>query len=231
MGSSQSHHLELVSFELCPYVQRSVITLLHKKVDFKITYIDLQNPPAWFDKMSPLGKVPLLIVRESETEAPTVLFESAVINEYIDEVSPPMVMPSNPLAKAFERAWIAVSGELLMAMYPMMTSKDLGEIEEAKKEVFEILEKLEAVVTDGPFFSGQKFSLVDSSFAPFFMRLLMLKPMRDATEWKKLPNTKRWSETLARLESVKHSVKPDFFEKYSAMLKTRESAWADQIIA
>ena len=229
MGSSQSHHLELVSFELCPYVQRSVITLLHKKVDFKITYIDLENPPAWFEKMSPLGKVPLLIVRETETEEPTVLFESAVINEYIDEVSPPMVMPSNPLEKAFERAWIAVGGELLMTMYPMMVSKDLAEIEEAKKEIFEILEKLEAVVTEGPFFAGAKFSLVDSSYAPFFMRMTMLKPMRDAVEWKKLPNIKKWAETLSHLESVKHSVKPDFKEKYVAMIKTRGSAWADQI--
>jgi len=35
--------IELISFKLCPFVQRSVITLLKKGVDFKITYIDLAN--------------------------------------------------------------------------------------------------------------------------------------------------------------------------------------------
>jgi len=69
---------ELISFELCPFVQRSVITLLQKGVDFKINYIDIHDPPEWFQQISPLGKVPVMRVDN------TVLFESAVINEYLD---------------------------------------------------------------------------------------------------------------------------------------------------
>jgi len=229
MGSNQSHHLELVSFELCPYVQRSVITLLHKKVDHKITFIDLESPPAWFHKFSPLGKVPILLVRESENTEPTVLFESAVINEYVDEISPPLLMPSDPLKKGFERAWIAISGELFMAAYPIMTSQDKAEIAEAKKEVFELLGKVEDVITDGPFFTGREFSLLDSSFAPFFMRIDLFKSMREAPEWKTLPKVRRWADTLSRLESVKKSVKPDFVQKFSTYLKAREGLLASEI--
>ena len=40
--------IELISFKLCPFVQRSVITLLKKGVEFKITYVDLANKPDWF---------------------------------------------------------------------------------------------------------------------------------------------------------------------------------------
>lgn len=66
----------LISFKLCPYVQRSVINLLEKKVDYEIKYIDLANKPEWFLKISPFRRVPVLVVGED------VLFESAVINEY-----------------------------------------------------------------------------------------------------------------------------------------------------
>ncbi|MDX5334434.1 MAG: glutathione S-transferase N-terminal domain-containing protein, partial [Gammaproteobacteria bacterium] len=40
--------MQLVSFKLCPFVQRSVITLIEKGVDYDITYIDLAEPPDWF---------------------------------------------------------------------------------------------------------------------------------------------------------------------------------------
>jgi len=52
--------LELISFELCPFVQRAVILLRYKKISFKIRYIDLREPPEWFLALSPTGKVPLL---------------------------------------------------------------------------------------------------------------------------------------------------------------------------
>ncbi|MDE0411786.1 MAG: glutathione S-transferase N-terminal domain-containing protein, partial [Gammaproteobacteria bacterium] len=52
-------NLELVSFNVCPFVQRSVITLNYKNCDYKITFIDLNDPPEWFLEISPLGKVPV----------------------------------------------------------------------------------------------------------------------------------------------------------------------------
>ena len=93
--------LELISFKVCPYVQRSVITLNHKNCDYKITFIDIMNPPDWFLKLSPLGKIPILKVNGKE-----VLFESAVINEYIDDVTPGTLKPDDPLTLAKNRAWI-----------------------------------------------------------------------------------------------------------------------------
>jgi len=70
--------LKLVSFKACPFVQRVAITLENKGIEYDIEYIDLANPPEWFIAISPLKKVPLLIVDGA------VIFESAVINEYID---------------------------------------------------------------------------------------------------------------------------------------------------
>ncbi|MGD8908674.1 MAG: glutathione S-transferase N-terminal domain-containing protein [Chromatiales bacterium] len=74
--------IKLVSFKLCPFVQRAVITLEEKGVVYDLEYIELDDPPAWFKARSPFGKVPLLLIGEE------VLFESAVILDYLDEVYP-----------------------------------------------------------------------------------------------------------------------------------------------
>ncbi|MDU6836473.1 MAG: glutathione S-transferase family protein, partial [Bradyrhizobium sp.] len=75
--------LKLISHKLCPYVQRAVIALKEKGVAFERIDIDLANKPDWFLKLSPLGKVPVLVVRSAESEV--ALFESNVICEYIEE--------------------------------------------------------------------------------------------------------------------------------------------------
>ena len=75
--------LTLISHKLCPYVQRAVIALNEKGVPFERVDIDLANKPDWFLKLSPLGKVPVLIVRSDAGEV--ALFESNVICEYIEE--------------------------------------------------------------------------------------------------------------------------------------------------
>lgn len=73
--------LILVSHHLCPYVQRAAIALAEKSVPFERRFVDLADKPDWFRAISPLGKVPLLIVRQDDG-TDVVLFESAVICEY-----------------------------------------------------------------------------------------------------------------------------------------------------
>lgn len=62
--------ITVVSFKICPYVLRVVAALHHYAIPFELKYIDLQNKPDWFDQISPLGKVPLLMVDEKGTFAP-----------------------------------------------------------------------------------------------------------------------------------------------------------------
>ena len=76
---------KLISSATCPFVQRSAITLEYKRVPYEIEFIDLNDKPKWFLEISPTGKVPVLVVRDGDREI--VLFESAVINEYLDEIT------------------------------------------------------------------------------------------------------------------------------------------------
>lgn len=202
--------LELVSFNLCPYVQRSVITLNIKKAPYKITYIELDQPPKWFEKISPLGKVPLLKVGGK-----TVLFESAVINEYVDETVGKPLHPKDPLRKAYERAWIEYGSELLGQNYMMTMETDEAKLKELMKEFFTDLGRLEKQVsTKGPYFRGKDFSLVDSSFAPLFMRLSLSERLMKDPAWKKMPRVRKWAQKLVDHPAVQNSVIPEFPQLY-----------------
>lgn len=206
--------LELVSFELCPFVQRSVITLIEKGMDFKITYIDLANRPDWFMKISPFGKVPVLRVGDA------VIFESAVINEYIDEINPPALHPSDPLQRAINRAWIEFASGLLVSQYEMMTAKDKAGFDAKCLEIKEKLAQIEIQLsTAGAFFNGEKFSLVDAAIAPLFMRLTILEQRIPAIKFITSHRLATWRDALLSRSSVRQSVIPEFADKLLQYLR------------
>ncbi len=109
--------LTLVSHHLCPYVQRASIALAEKGVPFERRHVDLSAKPEWFLAVSPLGKVPLLLVSQNDgTEA--VIFESAVICEYLDETQPGAPLhPTDPLARARHRSWIEFGSSILSDLW------------------------------------------------------------------------------------------------------------------
>src|SRR4051812_48048143 len=93
--------ITLYSARACPFAHRTRLVLAEKRVDFELVEIDLQNKPAWFSTVSNYGKVPALQHKQQR------FVESAVINEYIDEVFPePALLPKDPAARAVARIWI-----------------------------------------------------------------------------------------------------------------------------
>src|SRR5262249_49317712 len=107
-----AEHLKLISHKLCPYVQRAVIALSEKGVPFERIDVDLANKPDWFLKISPLGKVPALVVASVDEE--TALFESNVICEFIEETQGGVNLhPRDPLERARHRAWMEFGSAIL----------------------------------------------------------------------------------------------------------------------
>jgi glutathione S-transferase len=131
--------LRLISFALCPFVHRST-TLLHEKgIDFQLDHIDLEDKPEWFKILSPRGKVPLLLVDDSRP-----IFESAVINEFIDETHSPRLLPDEPLARAQQRAWVEVANDLFLADYKVVFgSQTKDEYDAARHQLDAVLQRFE----------------------------------------------------------------------------------------
>ena len=153
---------KLVSFKLCPFVQKAVIVLRKKNIDYDIEYIDLADPPDWFLEISPLEKVPVLKVDDD------VLFESAVINEYLDDITDGSLQPKDSLARAKNRAWIEFASNMIGNLYMMKMSKDEENFIRYRDQLVSQLHRVEKRLGDGPWFNGDSFSLADTAFAPIF---------------------------------------------------------------
>ncbi len=198
---------ELISFKLCPFVQRSVIVLEEKGVEYDITYIDLKNPPDWFKTISPLGKVPVLKVGDD------VVFESAVIMEYLDEVNPPSLHPKDPLRKAHNRAWIEFASTLFFCQFNMVMAQEQAACENSEQELRDKLKQVNEQLV-GPYFNGEGFSLIDAAYAPLFMRLAYLEQWSPMGLLNDMPKMQRWSEALLSRSSVHSSVVENLDDLY-----------------
>lgn len=210
-------NIKLVSFALCPFVQRAVIALKEKGVDFEIAYIDLDSPPAWFLRLSPLGKVPLLLV-DGE-----VLFESAVILDYLDEVYPPRLHPSDSLRRAQHKSWIEFGSGLLVQQYELALSRDRAEFEARLVAFKERLQRLEAPLNGGLFGNLDQFTLVDAAYAPLFMRLQILGDLQPEVAVSYVGCLTTWAETLLARSCVSASVVEDFTPRYLSFLEEKGS--------
>src|SRR6267142_7068409 len=88
----------LYSGTTCPFSQRCRFVLFEKGMDFEIKEVDLFSKPDDINVMNPYGQVPILVERD------LVLYESNIINEYIDERFPhPQLMPADPVMRARAR--------------------------------------------------------------------------------------------------------------------------------
>ena len=206
--------LHLISFKTCPFVQRAVITLKHKNIDFDITYIDLADPPDWFLDLSPLAKVPVLKVDDE------VLFESAVINEYLDEITGGDLQPKDPLARAKNRAWIEFASNMLGHLYMMKMSTDEERYNKYRDLLVSQLHRVEKRLGEGPWFNGEEFSLADTAFAPLFRQNSVAGGKLSVLDPATMPKLNAWAERLLALPEVHDSVVDEFEDLYlSAMEK------------
>jgi len=210
--------LKLVSFKACPFVQRAVIVLEMKAIDYEIEYIDLACPPDWFLAISPLKKVPLLIVESS------VIFESSVINEYLDEAFPVnRLHPEDLLLKAKNRSWIEFCNNVFMATFHLTIDDTKDKFEKTLSALWHDLDQIEKNLISQPFFNGDNFSLVDATYAPAFQRLNYLNSIQgEIIDKKRHPHIFKWQDKLLKLSEVKRSCVPEIEELYYQLLWTRQ---------
>jgi glutathione S-transferase len=199
--------LTLISHDLCPYVQRAVIALAEKAVPFDRVTIDLTSKPDWFVAISPLGKVPLLQVGDA------VIFESAVILEYLEETQPKPLYPADPLARARHRAMIELGSAVLSDIWGLEVAATR---EAALAKVAALAQKfarLERDLGSGPWFAGEQFGLVDAAFAPVFRYFDLFERILDLGIFADTPKVAAWRGALAARPSVRAAVASDYPER------------------
>jgi glutathione S-transferase len=204
--------LELISHKLCPYVHRAAILLAEKGVAFSRREIDLKNKPDWFLRVSPYGKVPVLLVDGQ------ALFESAAICEFLDETHPPSSLPADPFARAHQRAWVEGASELSQAFWNLLIVPSAAEHERAAAAFAAIADRVEEAIAAGVV-APDRFERVHVYLAPSLLRFSIVEQglgvrVVDAARWPRL-------DALARAIAVRPSVTRTVPDDYAATLCRR----------
>ena len=135
---------------------------------------DLKNKSPELLEISPYGKVPVVVHDDK------VIFESAICNEYLEEVFPQQaLMPQDAFERAQVRIWTDyVASYFSRPAYRIRTSTDAQEVAESWRELRERCAYMEAHLAeaDKGWFVGGRLTLADINFLPFVHRLTQLEP-------------------------------------------------------
>jgi glutathione S-transferase len=210
--------LELISNHLCPFTQRAAIQLAEKGAAYEHVYIDLADKPAWFSRISPLGKVPILRMGDD------TLFESTVICEFLEETVPGQSLhPADPLAKARHRTWIEFASAIIADIFGFYTAPDAPAFERKKGDLRAKFSRLDGHLGAGPYFAGKNFYLVDAAFAPIFR---LFDTFDQISDFKIFDGTRRiraYRTALAERQSVQQAVVADYARRFEDYLAQRGS--------
>lgn len=209
--------LHLISHTLCPYVQRAAISLAEKAGEFERTYIDLANKPHWFLAISPLGKTPVLLVDD------VPIFESSAILEYLEETQPNPLHPDAPLERARHRAWIEFGSAMLNDIAGFYSAGDEKTFARKTADLRGKFEKLEHELGNGPYFAGERFSLVDVVFGPVFRYFDTFDRIGDFGFLTGLDRVAAWRSALAQRPSVISAVSRDYPDLLANFIERRNS--------
>lgn len=212
--------LDLVGFKICPFVQRVSLMLHSKNIVHEMTYLNPKDVPAWLEELSPLGKVPLLRVMNDEGETEAALFESQVINEFLDENFGLPLMPQVPLERARQRGFVAVADGILGSLWNWVVAKDVSAADEARAALCRSLRVFDAALRDDEAYFTGVFGIVDCAMLPFFLRLQELESAgAEPLPCADLARVASYRGNLLALPMVKDSVVPDFSALYLGFVK------------
>jgi len=206
----------LISHHLCPYVQRAVIVLSEKNIAHQRTYIDLADKPDWFVKTSPLGRVPILQVDGA------VLFESQVIAEYLDEITPGSIHPADPLQKARQRSWIEFASETLNAIGGFYSAANVETFEEKRAGLAAKFARIEKEIV-GPYFDGKTFHMIDGVWGTVFRYVDVFDQIGDFNLISDLPKVAVWRQSVAARPSVVNAPPQGYSGRLLGFLRDKNS--------
>jgi len=192
----------------CGWAVRNYAALIEKGIQFD-TVPARDSDGVKLDKfltLSPYGKTPVLSFGD------TAVFESRLINEFIDEqFSSPSLMPSDPAGRCEARKWIHFcENRLLPTLTEIARANDANTraraIESFSEDINWLSENVLSRRWKGPYFFGDRFSLVDLVFFTLFrtardieITLNIKLPMTD-------PSIRAWSESVLSRPSLQQAV-------------------------
>lgn len=156
--------MKLIGIQTSPYVRKTRIVLIEKKIDHEFIVTDLTSPDNIAVRFNPLGKVPCLVMDDGKT-----LYDSSVIVDYLDASAPTnKLLPDDQLARADVKCCEALADGIMdAAILVRLENKRLAQqrspewIQLHTGKVHSGLNALSSLLGNKAFFHGNAFSLAD----------------------------------------------------------------------
>src|SRR5579862_2773750 len=158
------------------------LVLAEKNLVFERINIDVlkgENRTPEFLKLNPRGKVPVLI--HNTDDGDVVLYESTVINEYLDDAfHQPLLMPPTAAGRALTRLFIhlydtelsPISGPLIIeSLLKAETQRRPEFIAQQQAKTRHVLARVVEMLGSGPYLAGESYTLADASYTPVLATL------------------------------------------------------------
>ena len=158
--------MTLYSGTTCPFSQRCRNVLYEKGMDFQIIDVDLYNKPEDLAVMNPYNQVPVLVERD------LILYESNIINEYIDDRFPhPQLMPADPVMRARARLFLYRFENEMFGHVHAIEKGTQKQAEKGRQVIRDALTQISPVFAKQKFMLGDEFTMLDVAIAPLLWRL------------------------------------------------------------
>jgi glutathione S-transferase len=207
--------LKLYAFDRSPFGWKVRVALAEKKVPYEMIVPENKNEDPAFARLNPFRKTPVLVLEDGRT-----IYESTVINEYLEETHPqPPMLPKDP----YERARVRMLEDTLDQYFypairdltnsqfdyqpPVLHRKTADKVdhrllEESRIKVHEHLQRLEAELKGRAWFGGEIFSLADAALIPVLTGNLKVLGILPDAKYAKIGD---WATRVAARPSYKAS--------------------------
>ena len=207
--------LKLYAFDRSPFGWKVRVALAEKNVPYEMIVPENKNEDPAFAKLNPFRKTPVLVLEDGRT-----VYESTVINEYLEEVHPkPAMLPKDPVERArvrmiedtFDQYFYPAQRDFTNAQFdyqpPLLIRKKADKVdhkllEESRMKLHEQLQRFEQELKGRAWLGGEIFSLADAAVVPSFtMSLKVLGILPDP----KYPKIGDWITRAMARPSYKQS--------------------------
>jgi len=204
-------HMKLIGSLTSPYVRKVRIVLAEKKLDYNFVLEDVWGSDAILAS-NPLGKVPCLVMEGGEA-----VFDSRVIVEYVDTLSPVgKLIPATGRERVEVRTWEALADGLLDAAITARLERTWGGRTDAQRcdawverqmvRMAAALKSISQGLSEKPFCVGTHFSLADIATGCALAYLDFRFP---EIEWRtQYPNVARLADKMAARQSFIDTAPP-----------------------
>mmetsp|Transcript_25437 Transcript_25437/g.33215 ORF Transcript_25437/g.33215 Transcript_25437/m.33215 type:complete len:471 (-) Transcript_25437:141-1553(-) len=200
----------------CPFCERVWLYLLEKNIPFEEKLINLRDKPEWYKEMVPTNLVPAIKYKDSGK----VVWESIDIIKDVEENhmdKPLLPSKGEPL---YENAMELMDycSEFLNTTIGFVYNREPSKHEEKRAAFLQGMADIDNILQKqgGPFFLGERFSVIDAMFVPFLERYSVQIPVtseikiRNNPDW---PHLTRWFQAM------------DSLPNYSLIVKGDEYSW------